>query len=356
MENSTPFGNSNLRQVFFTEFCSMFLRQSARGLYFVLLLMILCVLPGPLSAAADPPSTSFSNGTITARLYLPSAEQGYYRGTRFDWAGVIYSLSFDGHEFFGDWLGADDPYMHARITGPVDEFLTDGKGLGYDEAPAGGAFIRIGVGVCEKPEEEDYRQMHTYTVIDHGKRSMQRGENWIEFTHEIEEPVSGYAYHYTKRLTLTVGKPELAIDYTLRNTGDKVIESQVYNHNFFVIDGQTTGPDFVLRFPFDLEVDGDLGGLARVRGNELVFLKEFSPDDGIFTLLKGFGDGIEDNRFELENRSTGAGVRMIADRPIARIQFWAPHSTICPEPFIDLDVPPGMSEKWALRYEFYSLQ
>ena len=42
---------------------------------------------------ADAPEVAISNGVIHARVYLPDAESGYYRGTRFDWSGAISSLA-----------------------------------------------------------------------------------------------------------------------------------------------------------------------------------------------------------------------------------------------------------------------
>ncbi len=57
-----------------------------------------------LIAAADPPEAGISNGSIDAKLYLPDADRGYYRGTRFDWSGVIPSLRYKGHEYFGQWF------------------------------------------------------------------------------------------------------------------------------------------------------------------------------------------------------------------------------------------------------------
>ena len=72
-----------------------------------------------------------------SEIHLPDPENGYYRGTRFDWSGAISSLTHKGHEYFGEWQKSSDPYLHDRITGPVNEFRTNGKGLGYDEAPAG---------------------------------------------------------------------------------------------------------------------------------------------------------------------------------------------------------------------------
>jgi hypothetical protein len=305
--------------------------------------------------AADHPSASISNGLITSKIHLPDPQNGYYRGTRFDWSGAIYSLTFRGHEYFGEWQKSDDPLLHDRITGPVEEYRTGDRGLGYDEAPPGGRFIRIGIGVCEKPAEQNYRWTRSYKVVDPGKWSTARGANWIEFTQEITEPGSGYGYRYTKRLTLVPGRAELVIDHQLANTGKKAFETNVYNHNFFVIDGQATGPDFVVRFPFDLKADRDLKGYASVRGKELAYTKEIPQGDYIIALFSGFGATPDDHRFAIENRKTKAGVRMSTDRPMSKLQLWSPRTTICPEPFIDLKVEPGQADRWSIRYEFYVL-
>jgi hypothetical protein len=304
----------------------------------------------------DHPAAEIRNEEITAKLYLPDAEKGYYRGTRFDWSGVIHSLTYKGHEYFGEWQKSDDPYLHDRITGPVEEFRTNDKGLGYDEAAAGGRFIRIGVGVCEKPEEEDYQWMRSYKVVDPGKWTTRRDRNWIEFTQEVVEPGSGYGYRYAKRLTLTAGKPELVISHELANTGEKTIETNVYNHNFFVIDNQPTGPDFTVWFPFDLTADRDLKGFAEVRGKELAYLKEIPEGQNILTLFTGYGPTADDHRFAISNRRARAGVRMQTDKPLSRLQFWSPRTTLCPEPYIDLRIEPGQEDRWTTRYEFYTLE
>ena len=39
------------------------------------------------------------------------------------------------------------------MTGPIEEYRSNDKGLGYDDGEE--RFLRIGVGVVEKPEEED---------------------------------------------------------------------------------------------------------------------------------------------------------------------------------------------------------
>jgi len=42
------------------------------------------------------------------------------------------------------------------------------------------------------------------------------------------------------------------LEHTLKNAGRKAITTSVYDHNFFMLDDQPTGPDFVVKFPFAL--------------------------------------------------------------------------------------------------------
>ena len=93
--------------------------------------------------AAAPPQAEIVNGPLHAKLYLPDVKQGYYQGTRFDWSGVIYSLEFAGHNYYGPWFNRTNHDVHdfiydgpdivagpcSAITGPVDEFAP----LDWDE-------------------------------------------------------------------------------------------------------------------------------------------------------------------------------------------------------------------------------
>ena len=122
-------------------------------------LSILFTLAAATLAAADFPQAEISNGSVRAKLYLPDARQGYYRATRFDWSGQIASLEFQGHNFFGQWFDRYDPKLHDSILGPVEEFLTNGMGLGYKDVKAGESFVKIGVGVLQiysATRETDY--------------------------------------------------------------------------------------------------------------------------------------------------------------------------------------------------------
>ena len=296
------------------------------------------------------PSAEISNGRIRATILLPDAEKGYYRGTRFDWSGAIASLTWNGHEYFGQWFEKHDPKIHDAIPGPVEEFLTGEAGLGYVEAPAGGTFVRIGVGVLRKPEEQAFRRFETYDIVDAGKWSVNKGADWIEFVHELKHD-AGYAYVYRKRLRLV--KDSLVLEHHLKNTGTKPIATSVYNHNFFTIDRRTTGPDLVVRFGFEPKATRPLNDLAEVRGKDVFFLKEFQPRQTLFTEIEGFGKTAKDYDFRMENRKTGAGVHITGNKPLMKVYFWTHEKTSCPEPYIDVSADPGKESSWTTTYEFY---
>jgi hypothetical protein len=312
---------------------------------------LLCISAPAIGA--DFPQASISNGLLHANLYLPDAHAGYYQATRFDWSGQISSLEYKGHNYFGNWNPAPySPKLHDAIMGPVEEFLTAGTGLGYAEAPAGGTFVKIGVGVIRKPQEQSFQQFKTYEIVDSGKWEVKKKSDSVEFIQTVNDPSSGYAYRYSKVVQLTKGRPEMALVHRLKNTGSKAIESDVYEHNFYMIDGQPTGPDVVVRFPFDVHATQDLHGLAETRGKELVYLKELTGRESAQSNLTGFGADPKDYDITEENVKTGASVRQTCDRPLVRINYWSIRSTACPEAYIHMKIAPGETFTWRILYQF----
>jgi hypothetical protein len=305
-----------------------------------------------LSQAVAPsfPTAELANSNIRATVQLPDPDAGYYRGTRFDWSGSILSLKWGGHDYFGQWFEKYDPKIHDAITGPVEEFLTDDAGLGYAEAKPGEVFVRVGVGAVRKPDEPAYRRFETYDVVDHGKWSTRTSPDSVEFTHALGG-ANGYGYVYRK--TLRVSGNTLVLEHRLENTGRKTIATSVYDHNFFTLDGQTTGPDAAVQFAFDPQAARPLNGLAETRGREIRFLRPFESKETVFTEVSGFGSTARDYDFRIENRRTGAGVHVTGDQPLAKLLFWSAWKTVCPEPYIDMRIEPGKAFAWRITYEFY---
>ena len=313
-----------------------------------------CLFASEISWAADYPQASLSNSVIQMKVYLPDPHEGFYRGTRFDWSGVIASLSWNGHNYFGRWLEKHDPTVHDAICGPVEEFITGNAALGYSEAKVGEPFVKIGIGALRKQEEVNYNSFATYEILNSGQWSTKTGSHGVEFVQKIPD-TNGYAYLYRKRIWLEKGKPVLVIEHTLKNTGRKKIESSVYNHNFFMIDGQPSGPDFVLKFPFDLQATDNLKGLAKTSGKELSYLAMLQAGQYVYTYLEGYGTSPGDNDIRVENHKTRAGVRITENRPLWKLRFWSNPKLVCPEPFIDLQIEPGKQATWKITYEFYQV-
>jgi len=312
------------------------------------------ILLAGLLIAADPPTADISNGEVRARFYLPDPDIGYYRATRFDWSGVIASLDYKGHSYFGQWFEKYDPKIHDAITGPVEEFTSEQPGFGYNDAKAGGAFLRIGVGAVKKPAQTPKDRFFTYDITDPGRWTVQRGPDWISFAQEVPS-TDGYAYLYRKTVRLTKGKPELVLEHSLKNTGQKAIETEVYDHNFFVIDNQGSGPDFVVQFPFEAKATGDVKDILDVRDKQVTFRRKLEKNETVLTPISGFGGNASDYNIALENRKSGAGVRVTSDQPLSRVVFSSAAKVVSPEAYVSVKVAPGRERQWRIAYEFYTV-
>ncbi|RRA99047.1 hypothetical protein [Larkinella rosea] len=298
------------------------------------------------------PEVAISNGLIRARLYLPDSVSGYYQGTRFDWSGVIASLTYKEHSYFGQWFEKYDPKLHDAISGPVEEFTP----MGYEDAKPGEDFLKIGVGSLRKAKDAPYRFASPYAIVNPGKWTVKTGKDQAVFTHDLTD-AAGYSYRYEKTVKLLKGKPVLVLEHRLKNTGRKPIETTVYDHNFFMLDQQQTGPDISVTFPFALQVKPTrgIGTFADIRENRFVYLKELPKGESTHCYLSGFGDTAKDYDFRIENRKTGAGVRVVGDQPIVQLAFWSIHTTVCPEPYIKIKAEPGQTFTWKISYEYYTL-
>ncbi len=295
------------------------------------------------------PAIKLSNGQVELEVYLPDPENGLYRATRFDWSGVIGSAQYQGHEYFGYWKDTHDPLYHEDLTGPVEGFIKEG--LGYEEAKPGEGFIRIGVGVLEKEDETEYNWMKTYKILDHGKWTIDHGKDWITFTHEVQSKL-GYAYIYTKSIKLK--EDGFIIEHALQNKGQKIIETDQFNHNFFMIDGDKSGTAFQISFPFKPSTEADLKGYMEIEDKNFTFIKDINKEKSVFAELNGYSQQVADHMVTVNNRRTGAGVTFTVDKPLHRMVFWACHTTLSPENFIWISVKPGEEEKWVSDYTLFT--
>lgn len=313
----------------------------------IALLAVVAVIAAAMVKIA-PPEATITNGLVKARLYLPDQQNGYYRASRFDWAGVIFELTYNGHHYFGPWRD-HDPMVHDAITGPVEYF----EPLGYDEAKPGETFVKIGVGRVRKPDNKPYAFSRQYEIVDHGAWEVKAQEDQVEFIHRLTD--EEYAYVYKKIVRLEKGKPRLLLIHELTNAGDKALATETYNHNFFVMDNRKVGPEYLVEFPYPLTGKPGAGDFASIEGNRFVFHKPITDGgSSFFGGVTGFRPTSTDYHFDIKNNVTGAGVKVTADQPISKLNFWANPNTICPEPYIAIDVQPDETFRWTINYDFYT--
>jgi hypothetical protein len=321
---------------------------------------------------AEAPSVSISNAGITAKIYLPDASNGFYRSTRFDWSGVIQSLTYKGHDYYGSWFSRVDsaPAFYdfnydetgvvsapfTAMVGPGEEFNTDRKALGFDEAHPGGTFVKIGVGVLRKPDDSKYDHSKAYEIVDAGKWSVKHTRDSVTFIQELHDRASGYGYLYTKIIRLAQGKPQMTIEHTIKNLGSKPITGTVYDHNFWTLDKIPPGPGLVIRFPFQLKSSRPIDpNFAQISSNKFIYEKELSGKDRVTASLQGFGPSADDYDFRVENTKAGAGVRIRGDRPITNIALWSIRTVMAVEPYIAMQIPPQADFTWTYTYDYYTL-
>jgi hypothetical protein len=294
----------------------------------------------------------FQNQFLKARLYLPDAQRGYYRGTRFDWAGLISRVDYDHHSFFCEFKQEHDPFNHDDICGTAEEFDIDSPPPGFVEAKPGDPFMKIGVGVLERPDGGDYAFWKRYKIRTPGTWKIERSPDKVIFQQNLQGP-NGWVYDYTKTLEAPAGSPILRITRRLKNTGSQTIKTDHYGHNFSRIDNLPAGTNYSLEFRFTplLTADSRAQDCVAVKGQSLVFTTNPPPEVAIWVRLEGFQKP-EDNEIRMVNHQTGAAMTITTDQPLVKLVFYSSGGVLCPEPFVRLVIPPGVTREWTTTYRF----
>lgn len=306
---------------------------------------------------ADHPKSLLSNGDVDAVVFLPDPERGYYRSTRFDWSGVIGCASYKGHAFWGEWFSKYDPLINDSITGPVEEFRSLDGALGYGDAKPGDLFVKVGVGVLRKIDDSSYKFGTFYPIVDTGKWTVHASKRAITFEQKLQSPI-GFAYIYKKTLELDKTGAVIALKHQLKNIGSKPIQTDVYDHDFFMFDGRPTGPGMTVHFPFNPKIQDSPDthfdpSMAKIEGNTISYLQELQPHQTVAGYVTGYSDKAADYDITVEDHTAGVGIQQTSDSPIAKLYLWSICTTISPEAYIHLDVAPRQTQSWTIRYRLF---
>ncbi|MGI4756144.1 MAG: hypothetical protein ACRYGF_04760 [Janthinobacterium lividum] len=302
---------------------------------------------------SDHPKALLRSGALSATVFLPDAQSGYYRGPRFDWGGIVGCASLNGHAFFGEWFDRYEPTISDAVTGPAEEFRHPTSELGYEEAAPGGLFLKIGVGVLRRVDAKPYFFGTSYPIVNGGQWTVKKSKSSVTFRQEVHSAI-GYAYVYEKTLTLDGRGNVLTLTHTLRNLGGKPLDTAVYNHDFFMLDHQPIGPGMELRLPFVPVPDNPLPPSAEIDGKTIRVVAPLEPRHGLGAYITGFSDQPSDFDFIFEDKLHGLGVEESSDSPLVKMYLWATQKTFCPEGYVGIHVAPGAAQSWTMRYRLFT--
>lgn len=275
------------------------------------------------------------------QLLLHEPLDGFYKGTRFDRAGIFDSILFGGIEMAGDWYPHYDPFMHDAVKGPAEEFSPVFPAIPGHSRQSRELFLKPGVGILLK-DKTIYDRFRLYEVIDGGVWETAREEDHILFRHTIKG-----IYEYEKEIALT-GDNSFEIRHHLLS--EVPLEGEVYNHNFFTFGKLSIGPGREIDFPFcpvgEWRKEYDSVGFTH---SGIRFTRDLNEGETVYagdihTALK---DGM---KYNMTLRDGPLSVSIKGSVPVTRAVFWSSSRVACIEPYNAFRAAPGKPFTWTICY------
>jgi hypothetical protein len=293
-------------------------------------------------------SIILKNKDISLRLEKAGEK---YKGSRFDWNGLVVGASFRGVSLLGQEkpLFQRNPAVFGR--GLHNEFGIK-KCIGYDDCAVGEWFPKIGTGWLKKDEKPYF--FYTRYEMDPLRFAFDvNGKTEAVFFCESGER-NGYAYRYTKKITLE--ETSFRIFYTLENCGEKKLESDEYVHNFLCIGNRRMDEGYSLAFPWVLDPSRFIetknpDGNISVAGDRLDVTGEC--EDQFY--FGGLSEGVEEKDGLAASWTLADSVRKIqisekSSFAPSGVHVWGWKSVICPEVFFPFSIEKGNIVSWERVY------
>lgn len=287
---------------------------------------------------ADNDFIVLENASLKLTLCRPGT---YYTGTRFDWNGVFRKVECDGVSYCDEWFDGGEPSVHDHVCGPSEEFFGF---IGYDDAPVGGDFLKLGVGLLRREDEGPEQRFHTYRITDGGCRDLFADKEKAVFAHSLPG-----IYEYEKTVEIC-GERTFRIAHRLLNTGKDELVTRQYNHNFFTFGLNQVGVERRVEWDFPIEgkwredsvyAEKDercVRVTAPLQIGQTVFLQDIHP----------IGEGGRGYGFTLSAGERSVTVR--SGSAMTSSVLWANSRVFCPEPYIELNIGSGEAASWWIEY------
>lgn len=275
-----------------------------------------------------------ANDTLSVTLLDPDSDASRL-GPRFCWGGYVWQVSdcrlgplLAGPEwphptpsaFNGQ--GLPESFRHSTMSGQT--LLWEGT-LGL--APGAGALTRNAKGEIEVTAPCAWRTSF--------------GKAWANY--ETAQQVGGWSYALARRIELR--DRSLLSCTTLSNKASTPFRLEWFAHPFFALNAEGKA---VLTLPRGTRLDENPGYF--LEGNQLRFRRAFAGQfDGLLVQPRLPSD----QPFALEvDHPLLSGLRFSGDIAPFQNVLWANGNTVSLEPYLALNLAPGASRSWTLRYDF----
>lgn len=282
-----------------------------------------------------------------------------YTGSRFDWNGTIVSAKYRGIET----LGEEKKLFHRNKKifgrGMHNEFGIR-RPIGYDDAATDGLFPKIGTGWLKKNNVPYFfYTQYPVTPLDF---SYTQTDTKVTFLCKSGN-VNGYSYEYTKEISLT--ENGFATKYILKNTGEKVLETDEYVHNFLCFGKKSTGKGKKLIFGWKIDESkildkNDPGNYLKIHQGEIEFQNPSDNKKEFF--LGGLSgepvinqDSMIQGQWTLIDEKLGFSMSETCNFNIEKADLWGHSKDISPELFYSFSIKPGEETSWIRTIEYAEL-
>ncbi|MHC1778400.1 MAG: hypothetical protein AB9834_23565 [Lentimicrobium sp.] len=287
------------------------------------------------------------NKNLEVQIDLPLTN---YNFSRFDWTGKIVSVKYKDIYISGvEKRNEEDKTKSGR--GFYNEFGIDAA-IGFDETFEGDWFHKIGVGLLKK-EGGDYLFSRNYE-IQPAVFNVTTNPDKINISCKSQH-VNGWSYELRKEIALTASG--FIINYYLKNTGEKTINTNEYNHNFIAINNEWIGSDYILRFPFNIRPEL-FEATVNPEGKVAIGKKEISfngtPDEQFFFSNISGNENV-DASWEIYSTKSKIGISETGNFKTNKVNLWGWTHVISPELFFDVNLKPGEEVEWSRTYNVFEL-
>jgi len=290
-------------------------------------------------------SYKLKNSNLEVQIDAPLKN---YRSPRFDWTGKIVSIKFKKNLVTTiENKTADKDLFYGK--GLYNEFGIDSP-LGFNEAKSGDWFHKIGIGLLKK-DHNQYKFDNDYKIKP-ATFSVSKKTNTI-LIKCTSDCINGYSYVLTKEIKLFGRK--LVIEYSLQNTGEKIITTDEYTHNFIAMNKSLSKPNYLLKFPFQLKpllFEENVNPEKKVLLEPSQIAFQSSPKKQYFFSNLSGGESVKAS-WELINQQTCIGIKETGNFETTKINLWGWEHVISPELFIHIEIPPHETQQWSRTYDFY---